>query len=107
MTCLIAHTAREKIKCKTACASRAELFCLQRSVSKDAIAFTVNVSIKRDQGVRCEGIPQGMLRRVDGSLLTVGCLETHCADDNRLTKLISAFWGYPAADSDILPSITT
>ena len=30
-----------------------------------------------------------------------------CADDIRLKILISDFWGYPAADSDVLPSNPT
>ena len=34
-------------------------------------------------------------------------LEKHCTDDNRLNKVISNFWRYPAADSDVLPSNTT
>ena len=42
--------------------SRAETFCLQLSVSKHVIAFTVIVSIKLDHVTRCEGIPQCMLR---------------------------------------------
>ena len=80
--------------------SRAELFCLQHSVSKHVIAFTVNVSIQVDQVARCEG-------KECWDVSTVVCLETRCADNNRLEKLISDFGGYPAAHSDILPSNTT
>ena len=58
--------------------SRAETFCVQLSVSKHVIASTVNVSIKLDHVVRCEGIPQCMLRVV---------LEARCADDVRLAKV--------------------
>ena len=71
---------------------------LQHSVSKHVIAFTGNIAIKLNQVARCEGIPQCMLRLV---------LETRCADNNRLTKLISDFWRYPAADSEVLHSNTT
>ena len=51
--------------------SKAEIFCLQLSQCH-VIAFTVNVSIKRDQVARCEGILQCMLTPV---------LEMRCADD--------------------------
>lgn len=61
------------------------MFYLQHSVSKHAIAFTGNVSIKLDEVARCKGLPQCMLRVV---------WETSCADDNGLTKLVSNFWWY-------------
>ena len=44
--------------------SRAETLCLQLSVSKHVIAFTVNISIKLDHVARCKGIPQCLLRVV-------------------------------------------
>ena len=48
MTCLIVRKpCREK-----ACASRAETFCLQRSVRSHVIAFSANVSIIYNLGIR-------------------------------------------------------
>ena len=78
--------------------SRVETCCPRYAVSKHVIALTVIVSIKLDQVVRCEGVPQCMLRPV---------LKTRCADHTRLEKLNYDFWRHPTADSGVLPSNTT